>query len=176
MKLLRAKCFIYLPILLSPLIFAEPNICLTDFQEKLPKNSINKIKDMRLKASNHCLECGTISCTLKKWDSANITNQTICNRLFCKPIKTNKTLFASDENHGLGVTQVNFTYSINSSGRIEDVVLKAVRGEMDKKRALVYLKDNLRLLGYEPIIIGGKVYSLRGLHGSTGWNIMEKGM
>ena len=176
MKLLRIKCFIYLPILLSPLIFAEPNICLTDFQEKLPKNSIDKIKDMRLKASSHCLKCGTTSCILKKWDSANITNQTICNRLFCKPIKTNKTLFTSDENHGLGVTQVNFTYSINSSGRIEDVVLKAVRGEMDKKRALVYLKDNLKLLGYEPIIIEGKAYSLGDLHGSTGWNIMEKGM
>ncbi len=90
MKLLRVKYFIYLPILLSPLIFAEPNICLTDFQEKLPKNSIDKIKDMRLKASSHCLKCGTTSCVLKKWDSANITNQTICNRLFCKPIKTNK--------------------------------------------------------------------------------------
>tara|TARA_Y100000739_G_scaffold43777_1_gene33466 strand:+ start:267 stop:389 length:123 start_codon:yes stop_codon:yes gene_type:complete len=40
----------------------------------------------------------------------------------------------------------------------------------------VYLKDNLKLLGYEPIIIEGKAYSLGDLHGSTGWNIMEKGM
>ena len=37
-------------------------------------------------------------------------------------------------------------------------------------------KDNLKLLGYEPIIIEGKAYSLGDLHGSTGWNIMEKGM
>ena len=71
---------------------------------------------------------------------------------------------------------LNFTYSINSSGRIEDVVLTEVRGEMDRKRALVYLKDNLKLLRYEPIAIEGKTYSLIDLKGSTGWNIMEKGM
>ncbi|MFL2701411.1 MAG: hypothetical protein ACJ0F3_00965 [Gammaproteobacteria bacterium] len=154
----------------------EPNICLTDFQEKLPNNSINKVKEMRLKAANHCLECGTTACKLTKWDASNKTNQTICNRLFCKPTKTNKTLFASNENHGFGITQVKFSYSINSSGRIEDVVLKEVRGEMDRKRALVYLKDNLKLLRYEPIVIEGESYSLTGLQGLTGWNIIEKGM
>ena len=47
---------------------------------------------------------------------------------------------------------------------------------MDRKRALVYLKDNLKLLRYEPIAIEGKTYSLIDLKGSTGWNIMEKGM
>ena len=154
----------------------EPNICLTDFQEKLPNNSINKVKEMRLKAANHCLECGTTVCKLKKWDASNKTNQTICNRLFCKPTKTNKTLFASNENYGFGITQVKFSYSINSSGRIEDVVLKEVRGEMDRKRALVYLKDNLKLLRYEPIVIDGESYSLTDLQGLTGWNIIEKGM
>ncbi len=154
----------------------EPNICLTDFQEILPNNSIAKVKEMRLKAANHCLECGTTACKLKKWDVSNKTNQTICNRLFCKPIKTSKTLFASNENHGFGITQVNFSYSINSSGRIKDVVLKDVRGEMDRKRAFVYLKDNLKLLRYEPIIIDGESYSLTSLQGLTGWNIIEKGM
>ena len=154
----------------------EPNICLTDFQEILPNNSITKVKEMRLKAANHCLECGTTACKLKKWDASNKTNQTICNRLFCKPTKTSKTLFASNENHGFGITQVNFSYSINSSGRIKDVVLKEVRGEMDRKRALVFLKDNLKLLRYEPIVIDGESYSLTGLQGLTGWNIIEKGM
>ena len=176
MNFFKKKIFIFLLIFLSSITYGETNICLTDFQEKLPKDSINKIKEMRLKASSHCLECVTASCKLKKWDSANKTNQTICNRLFCKPTKTSKTLFASNENHGLGITQVNFTYSINSSGRIEDVVLTEVRGEMDRKRALVYLKDNLKLLRYEPIAIEGKTYSLKDLKGSTGWNIMEKGM
>ena len=47
---------------------------------------------------------------------------------------------------------------------------------MDRKRALVYLKDNLKLLRYEPIVIEGKTFSLTGLKGSTGWNIIEKGM
>ena len=154
----------------------EPNICLTDFQEKLSNDSIKKVKEMRLKAANHCLECETTACKLKKWDASNKTNQTICNRLFCKPTKTSKTLFASNENYGLGITQVKFSYSINSSGRIEDVVLKEVRGEMDRKRALVYLKDNLKLLRYEPIVINGESYSLTDLQGLTGWNIIEKGM
>ena len=56
------------------------------------------------------------------------------------------------------------------------MVLKEVRGEMDRKRALVYLKDNLKLLRYEPIVIEGESYSLTGLQGLTGWNIIEKGM
>ena len=72
--------------------------------------------------------------------------------------------------------QILNAYLNNSSGRIEDVVLKEVRGKMDKKRALVYLKDNLKLLRYEPIVIDGESHSLTGLQGLTGWNIIEKGM
>ena len=56
--------------------------------------------------------------------------------------------------------------------KLEDLSLSSYT----KLIALVYLKDNLKLLGYEPIIIEGKAYSLGDLHGSTGWNIMEKGM
>ena len=156
----------------------EPNICLTDFKEILPSNSIAKVKEMRLKAANHCLECGTTACKLKKWDVSNKTNQTICNRLFCMPTKTSKTLFASNENHGyrFGITQVNFSYSINSSGRIKDVVLKEVRGEMDRKIALVFLKGRLKLLGYEPTVIDGESYSLTGLQGLTAWHVGDQGM
>ena len=173
MKMLKIKNLLALAILANPLVFAEANICLTDFQEKLPENSLKKIKDMRIKAFKHCLECGTTTCKLKKWDAANKPNQTVCNRLFCKPIKTSKVLFASNENHGYGITQVKFTYSLNQTGSIKDIVLKDVRGEMDKKRALIYLEDNLRLLRYEPIKVDGKTYNLIELEGSTGWNIKE---
>ena len=44
---------------------------------------------------------------------------------------------------------------------------------MDKKRALIYLEDNLRLLRYEPIKVDRKTYNLIELEGSTGWNIKE---
>ena len=108
-KILQIKSLLILAILTSPLIFAEANICLTDFQEKLPENSIKKIKEMRIKAFKHCLECGTTTCKLKKWNAANKPNQTVCNRLFCKPTKTSKVLFTSNENHGYGITQVRFT-------------------------------------------------------------------
>ena len=156
----------------------EPNICLTDFQEILPNNSITKVKEMRLKAVNHCLECGTTACKLKKWDVSNKTNQTICNRLFCKPTKKNnsKTVLNFMEKPSDGLTRVNFSYSINSSGRIKDVVLKEVRGEMDRKIALVFLKGRLKLLGYEPIVIDGESYSLTGLQGSTAWHVGDQGM
>tara|TARA_B110000003_G_scaffold63459_1_gene63968 strand:+ start:445 stop:981 length:537 start_codon:yes stop_codon:yes gene_type:complete len=172
-KILQIKSLLILAILTSPLIFAEANICLTDFQEKLPENSIKKIKEMRIKAFKHCLECGTTTCKLKKWNAANKPNQTVCNRLFCKPTKTSKVLFTSNENHGYGITQVKFTYSLNQTGRIKNIVLKDVKGKMDKKRALIYLEDNLKLLRYEPIKIDGKSYNLIGLEGSTGWNIKE---
>ena len=145
-KILQIKSLLILAILTSPLIFAEANICLTDFQEKLPENSIKKIKEMRIKAFKHCLECGTTTCKLKKWNAANKPNQTVCNRLFCKPTKTSKVLFTSNENHGYGITQVRFTYSLNQTGRIKNIVLKDVKGKMDKKRALIYLEDNLKLL------------------------------
>ena len=74
------------------------------YDEILAEDSLEQIKSMRQKANKHCLECGTTSCTLKQWDEANIANQKICNRLFCKPIKRTqkKTLFASSENHGFG--------------------------------------------------------------------------
>ena len=40
--MLQIKSLLALAILASPLVFAEANICLTDFQEKLPENSIKK--------------------------------------------------------------------------------------------------------------------------------------
>jgi len=54
MKMLKIKNLLALAILANPLVFAEANICLTDFQEKLPENSLKKIKDMRIKAFKHC--------------------------------------------------------------------------------------------------------------------------
>ena len=99
----------------------------------------------------------------------------ICNRLFCKPVKTSKkTLFISNENHGFGQTFVAFSYAIDASGNIKDIVLKDVEGEMDRKRAKSYLKDNLKALSYEPIQIEEKTYSLVDLYGKTGWNIYER--
>ena len=80
------------------------------------------------------------------------------------------------EKPSFGLTRVNFSYSINSSGRIKDVVLKEVRGEMDRKIALVFLKGRLKLFGYEPIVIDGESYSLTGLQGSTAWHIEDQGM
>ena len=159
-----------------PLAHSQSNICLTDFNEILAEDSLEQIKSMRQKANKHCLECGTTSCTLKQWDEANIANQKICNRLFCKPIKRTqkKTLFASSENHGLGQTKVVFSYAINTNGRITDVDIIDLEGEMDKKRALSFLRDNLKALRYEPVEINGKEYFLRDLQGSTGWNIYEK--
>jgi hypothetical protein len=171
----RIKIIFLTTFFFSSFLSAEPNICLTDFQEKLSKDSIEKIKTMRVKAFKHCLNCGTSSCSLKKWDEANKSNQMICNRLFCKPVKTSKkTLFISNENHGFGKTFVEFIYAIDASGNIKDIVLKDVKGEMDRKRAKSYLKDNLKALSYEPIEIDGKIYSLVDLYGKTGWNIYER--
>ena len=171
----QIKTLILTTFFFTSFVLAEPNICLTDFQEKLSKDSIEKIKTMRLKAFKHCLSCGTSSCSLKKWDKANKSNQMICNRLFCKPVKTSKkTLFISNENHGFGQTFVAFSYAIDASGNIKDIVLKDVEGEMDRKRAKSYLKDNLKALSYEPIQIEEKTYSLVDLYGKTGWNIYER--
>ena len=41
MKMLKIKNLLALAILANPLVFAEANICLTDFQEKLPENSLD---------------------------------------------------------------------------------------------------------------------------------------
>ena len=170
------KLFIPLILLLGSLGSAEVNICLSDFWEVLPEESIEQINTMRTKASKHCLECGTTACRLKEWDQANQTNKKVCNRLFCKPIKRTqkKSLFSSNENHGFGQTFVSFTYSVNQKGRVVDVDLKSLEGEMDKKRAKIFLKDNLKTLRYEPIEIDGKKYSLVDLNGQTGWNIIEQ--
>ncbi len=177
MKIFKIKNFLFLTLFFGSSVVAEPSMCLTDFQEKIHEGSLKKVKSMRVKAAKHCLECGTLECKLKEWDDANKTNITICNRLFCKPIKTlkNKTLFASTENYSKGISGAYFTYSIDTSGRIIDVEIKDHFGTMDKKMALSYVKDNLKTLGYEPLEIDGSLYSLTDLHGYTTWNIVERG-
>ena len=46
--------------------------------------------------------------------------------------------------------------------------------EMGRKMAHTYLKDNLKTLRYQPLIIDGKSYSLNALNGMTSWNIYQK--
>ena len=56
MKTLKIKNLLYLTLFLSPLVLAEPSVCLTDFKEKLQEDSIKKVKSMRAKAAKHCLD------------------------------------------------------------------------------------------------------------------------
>ena len=147
---------------------------MVDFQEKLSDDSLKKVLEMRPKATKHCLVCSTQSCKLKIWSAENISNEKICKRLFCKPIKTNRSVYASSENLSLGKTSVSFTYGINTKGRIHNVKLINLEGEMKRKKAYMYLKDNLKTLRYEPLIVDDEIYALNGLSGMTSWNIIQR--
>ena len=168
------KIIIFSFVFMTCNVFAKDNLCLTDFKEKISESQVNKLLDLRPKAIKHCLICGSNSCTLKKWDEANKKNESVCKRLFCKPTETNRNVFASSEGHGFGKTSVLFTYSISKEGRVQKVNLLQSKGKMKPKRALIFLKDNLRMLKFEPLIIEGKFYSINELQGSTSWNIVEK--
>jgi len=168
------KLFLALIFFVSTHVASENNLCMVDFQEKLSDDSLKKVLEMRPKATKHCLVCGTQSCKLKIWSAENISNEKICKRLFCKPIKTNRSVYASSENLSLGKTSVSFTYGINTKGRIHNVKLINLEGEMKRKMAYMYLKDNLKTLRYEPLIVDDEIYALNGLSGMTSWNIIQR--
>ena len=168
------RLLIVLVSLATTYVVAEAPPCLVDFQEKVSEDSLKKILEMRPKAVKHCLICGTNSCKLKTWSEVNEANDKVCKRLFCKPIKTNRNVYASSENLNLGRTSVSFTFGINTKGKIENIKLTALEGEMGRKMAHTYLKDNLKTLRYQPLIIDGKSYSLNALNGMTSWNIYQK--
>jgi hypothetical protein len=168
------KLFLALIFFVSTHVASENTLCMVDFQEKLSDNSLKKVLEMRPKATKHCLVCGTLSCKLKIWDSDNKSNEKICKRLFCKPIKTNRNVYASSENLSMGITSVSFTYGVNTKGRIDNVKLISLEGEMERKMAYKFLKDNLKTLRYEPLIIDDEIYALNGLSGMTSWDIYQR--
>jgi hypothetical protein len=49
-----------------------------------------------------------------------------------------------------------------------------LEGEMKRKMAYMYLKDNLKTLRYEPLIVDDEIYALNGLSGMTSWNIIRR--
>jgi len=172
------KLFLALIFFVSTHVASENNLCMVDFQEKLSDDSLKKVLEMRPKATKHCLVCSTQSCKLKIWSAENISNEKICKRLFCKPIKTNRSVYASREiknnEYRVGLTSVSFTYGINTKGRIHNVKLINLEGEMKRKMAYMYLKDNLKTLRYEPLIVDDEIYALNGLSGMTSWNIIQR--
>ena len=95
------RLLIVLVSLATTYVVAEAPPCLVDFQEKVSEDSLKKILEMRPKAVKHCLICGTNSCKLKTWSEVNEANDKVCKRLFCKPIKTNRNVYASSENLNL---------------------------------------------------------------------------
>ena len=168
------KLFLALIFFVSTHVASENTLCMVDFQEKLSDNSLKKVLEMRPKATKHCLVCGTQSCKLKIWDADNKSNEKICKRLFCKPIKTNRNVYASSENLSIGITSVSFTYGVNTKGKIDNLKLISLEGEMERKMAYKFLKDNLKTLRYEPLVIDDEIYALNGLSGITSWNIYQR--
>ena len=68
----QIKTLILTTFFFSSFVLAEPNICLTDFQEKLSKDSIEKIKMMRYETES-CVYCEASASLL----SSQITKFTI---------------------------------------------------------------------------------------------------
>ena len=109
----------------------------------------------------HCLECEGDSCELTRWPESGKDFAKVCKALFCTPKKIPRTTFAPDEVDKDGA--FNFTYTIGKNGRVKDIEVTDVIGDITYEAALKAAEATYKRRRYEPIIIDGTAYELSNL-------------
>tara|TARA_R110002072_G_scaffold31735_18_gene97698 strand:+ start:20477 stop:21022 length:546 start_codon:yes stop_codon:yes gene_type:complete len=127
----------------------------------IKRDQIKAVVARRQTTFKHCLECEGDSCELTRWPESGKDFAKVCKALFCTPKKIPRTTFAPDEVDKDGA--FNFTYTIGKNGRVKDIEVTDVIGDITYEAALKAAEATYKRRRYEPIIIDGTAYELSNL-------------
>ena len=126
--------------------------------------TVSKLSQVRNQTINTCLKCTSDSCKLKAWPKDKKGDETVCKILYCTPSYVSK-FFKKPDNVQSGKTRINFTYSINTKGKIKDINVISSKGVMNKRESYKYLQSFTSKTQFEPLQISGKSASIVDING-----------
>ena len=156
------KIIIFLGVILFGSLVTSSPIC--SINQELNKDTASKLQDFRHQTLKTCMQCNGNSCKLKEWSKDKKGDESICKLLFCTPSYVSK-FFEKPANVKSGRTKINFSYSINSKGKIKDIDIVSTRGVMNDRESYKYLQSFTSKTQFEPLQISGKSASIEDING-----------
>ena len=132
--------------------------------QELNSETVSKLSQVRNQTINTCLKCTSDSCKLKSWPKDKKGDETVCKILYCTPSYVSK-FFKKPDNVQSGKTRINFTYSINTKGKIKDINVISSKGVMNKRESYKYLQSFTAKTNFEPLKVEGKLTRITSLQG-----------
>ncbi len=133
--------------------------------EELPRDFVSKLDNYRSQYLQTCMNCNDGKCDMKTWPVEQEGNSDVCKKLFCTPVYVSRS-FEKPEGAKSGKTIINFTYIVNSKGKIKNLDILESNGVMNARKSYKYLQSFTKKTQYKPLIIDGVATSiaLQGKH------------
>ena len=154
-------------LLLSSLLLAinawsEEVLIQCNFDQKLGSNIIDKLNAIREETLNTCLDCKGISCVMKIWPSNQKGDAMVCKRFFCTPMKIKKVVGHDEIPVGLtpGRSKIQFTYNINTKGKVRGVEIKSVKGTMNRREAYGWVSSVTGRTVFLPLVVNNETFEI----------------
>ena len=135
-----------------------------NINQELNKDTAAKLSEFRDQTYSTCLTCADNSCQLKTWPEEKKGDETVCKLLFCTPSYVSK-FFEKPDNVKSGKTKIEFSYIINSKGKIKEVEVKSAKGAMNTRESYKYLQSFTSKTQFEPLLVNDKAITLINLEG-----------
>ena len=97
-----------------------------------------KLQDFRNQTLKTCMQCNGNSCKLKEWSKDKKGDESIRSFYFAPQLCIK--IFEKPDNVKSGRTKINFSYSINSKGKIKNISIISSKGAMNDRESYKYLQ------------------------------------
>ena len=142
-------------------LYSAP-ICLIN--QELNKDTASQLSQFRQQTTDTCLACNDDSCKLKAWPEEKKGDEAICKFLFCTPSYVSK-FFEKPDNVKAGKTRIEFTYSINSKGKIKGIKVTSAKGAMNVRESYKYLQSFTSKTQFDPLLVNGTISKIEDIQG-----------
>ena len=124
---------------------------------ELTKEDLPMVLLARQNFFSDCLKCLDRRCTMKVWPEDRTTEKLLCRRLFRTPTKIWRfvkpdALFSP--------FRVSVTFSISAKGKIEDIELVSIDGDIEEEGLLRLIEVGAARTTFEPIVVADVAYEL----------------
>ena len=133
-----------------------------NFDQQLGSNITDELNLIREKTLKICLLCEGVSCAMKIWPSNQKGDAMVCKRFFCTPMKIRKVVGHDEIPLGLtpGRSKIQFTYNINTKGKVKNVEIKSVAGTMNRREAYSWVTSVTGRTVFLPLVVNNETFEI----------------
>jgi len=125
----------------------------------LKKEQLQSVLILRQEFFETCLICQGNRCIGKVWQDFRRKEKVLCKDLFWTPTRITKNVM-SDRDSPL---RVSFTFKISTKGRVEDIEVVSLQGDIAEAEILRLIRDGARRTRFEPLVIADTTYEIVGI-------------